>query len=104
MSVTREWRVYGHMGHRQKLSFNPSRVFDYRTPEEPRVIEIDSADKTGTNEFVVVRITRNTAEECKRELNSQLSDGIFEDVNTGASIELIDGKPVRMGRGETDPR
>lgn len=94
MSVTREWRVYGRMGHRQRLSFNPSRVFDYSTPEEPRVIEIDSADKTGTNEYVVVRITRSTAEECEKELNGQLSDGIFEDVNTGASIELVNGQPV----------
>ena len=42
----------------------------------------------GTNEYSIVRITRNTAEECLQELEGQLSDGIFENSRVGVIEEI----------------
>ena len=53
-----------------------------------RIIEVEREDRTGTNDYVIVNITRNTAEECEREFNGQLSDGIFENSRTGKVEEI----------------
>jgi hypothetical protein len=53
-----------------------------------RIIEVENADKTGTNDFSLVRITRNTAKECGEELEGQLTDGIFENYRTGRIEEI----------------
>ena len=86
--VTRFWKVYGNPGHRQKISFEKSVMHNFTRPGKLRVIEIWNSDVTGTNEFTVVVITRNTAEECERELNGQLSDGIFENARVGRVVEM----------------
>ena len=36
----------------------------------------------------IIRITRNTSEECQEELEGQLSDGIFENSRVGVIEEL----------------
>ena len=88
MSVTRTWKVYGADGHRQKASFSPSVKWDWSNDTlGTRIFEAENSDKTGTNDYTVVRITRNTAEECFRELNGQLSDGYFENVRYGDVVE-----------------
>lgn len=51
--------------------------------------EVDCYDKTGTHEYVIVRITRNTARECEEELEGQLSDGLFENSRTGMIEEVF---------------
>ena len=86
---TRAWKVYGREGHRIKESFCESYKHDFTENGNVRVIEVFNADKTNTNNYTIVRITRNTAEECERELEGQLSDGIFENQNTGC-VEEID--------------
>ena len=92
-SVTRSWKVYGWYGHRQKVSFSPSFVDDFSKDGAARIIAVENADKTGTNDYTIVRITRNTAEECIEELICQLSDGIFENARYG-KIEEIHQKTV----------
>lgn len=86
--VTRTWRVYGQSGHRQRESFHTSRHWDFSDEENIRIIDVQNADQTGTNEYSIVRITCNTAEECKAELDGQLSDGLFEDSRYGEVEEI----------------
>lgn len=89
MAITRTWKVFGAPGHRQKESFYPSVKYDWSDKNfGTRIVEIQNSDKTGTNDYSLVRITRNTAEECKEELDGQISDGIFESSRTGEIIEI----------------
>lgn len=94
MAVTKSWKVYGREGHRQRMSFEPSQVYDFTNSPYSldrkgiRIIEFENSDKTGTNEYSVVRITRNTAEECEQELAAQLSDGFFENCHYGDVVEI----------------
>ena len=90
MAVTRVFKVYGAYGHRQRVSFQPSFTRDFTEGDNIRVLEVLNSDSTGTNEYSIVRITRNTAEECERELNGQISDGIFENARTGRVEEITD--------------
>lgn len=87
-TVTRTWKVYGATGHRQAESFNASTCYDWSDGGSVRIVSTQNADVTGTNEYSIVRITRNTAEECQRELDGQISDGIFENYNVGEVVEI----------------
>ena len=87
-TVTRTWRVDGVNGHRQAESFNASKCYDWSDGGSIRIVSTQNSDVTGTNEYSIVRITRNTAEECKRELDGQISDGIFENYNVGEVVEI----------------
>lgn len=80
---TISWKVYGMDGHRMKESFNKSYTYDFSNGNDVRIIQVDNADKTGTNEYSVITITRNTEAECVAELNGQLSDGVFENCRVG---------------------
>lgn len=86
--VTKSWKVYGFLGHRQRESFNKSYKWDFSEDDNVRIIEVENSDKTSTNDYTIVRITRNTAEECEAELNGQISDGIFENSNVGDIEEI----------------
>lgn len=89
--ITRIFRIYGVEGHRQRESFRPSYRHDLSCGRVTRIIEVENADITGTNEFTVVKITRNSYDECYQELLGQLTDGIFENSRTGR-FEEIDEK------------
>ena len=90
--VKRSWKVYGlydgEKQHRQRESFSLSYKHNFSTPEKVRIIEVENSDLTGTNDYSIVRITRNTAEECEDELHGQLSDGIFENSRVGFVEEI----------------
>ena len=86
--VTRTWRVYGVEGHRQRESFNNSYVYDFSENGRTRVIAVFNADTTGTNDYTIVRIIRDTADECREELEGQITDGIFENSRTGKIVEV----------------
>lgn len=88
MTITRAWKIYGAEGHRQRESFAPSYIYDWSEGEKTRIIEVENSDKTGTNEYSIIRITRNTTEECEIELEGQLSDGIFENSRVGSWEEI----------------
>lgn len=85
---TRQWKVYGRDGHRQKISFQPSVIHDWSKDGDTRIVELINSDKTGTNEYTVIRITRNTEELCGAELDGQISDGVFENVAVGRVEEM----------------
>lgn len=86
--VTRAWKVFGIEGHRQRESFRKSYKYDWSNPGNVRIVEVENSDKTGTNMYSVIKITRNTSEECVRELEGQLSDGIFENSRYGIVEEI----------------
>lgn len=90
--MKRTWKVYGLDNHRQRESFNKSYVYDFSKDDKVRIIEVENSDKTGTNMYSIVTITRNTYDECEDELWGQISDGIFENSRVGR-IEEID-KPI----------
>lgn len=86
--VTRAWKVYGADGHRQRESFRPSYKYDFSDDGKTRIIEVENADKTGSNDYSIIRITRDTYEECEKEFFGQLCDGIFENSRTGRIEEI----------------
>lgn len=89
MSVTRAWKVYGQSGHRQGASFTPSVSWDFSSEKEgTRLLTVLNSDVTGTNDYSIIMITRNTAEECKSEFKGQVSDGYFENYRTGKKEEI----------------
>lgn len=88
MAVTKTWKVYGAYGHRQKASFGPSATYDWGSPGNIRKVALKNADVTGTNDYTIIQITRNTAEDCERELDGQISDGFFENCTVGKVIEI----------------
>lgn len=89
-SCTRAWKVYGREGHRQRESFAESYTYDFSNKDNgTRIISVLNSDKTGSNDFTIIQITRNTREECAREFDGQLLDGIFENSDVG-KVEEID--------------
>lgn len=86
--MTRAWKIYGAEGHRQRESFSKSCKYDFSEGSDVRIIEVDNFDKTGTNEYSIIRITRNNFEECEEELRGQLSDGVFENSRVGKVVEI----------------
>lgn len=86
--VSKAWKIYGIEGHRQRESFNESYKYDFSKGNDVRIIEVENSDKTGTNDYSLVKITRNTAEECQKELDGQISDGIFENSRIGIVEEI----------------
>ena len=88
MAVTRSWKVYGAAGHRQRESFGKSQSYNWSEGNNIRKVEVENSDKTGTNLYTIVRITRNTAEECEKEFYGQLDDGIFENSRVGEIVEI----------------
>ena len=87
-TTTMAWRIYGADGHRQRESFNRSYTLNFSTDTETRIITVENADITGTNEYSKIIITRNTPNQCKEELSGQISDGIFENSRVGKIVEV----------------
>lgn len=86
--VTRAWKVFGYEGHRQRESFGPSYAWDCSEGDDVKFVAVDNSDKTGTNDYSIIRITRNTAKECEATLVGQLYDGAFENSRWGDVIEI----------------
>lgn len=96
--VTRKWHVYGEPGHRQGASFGKSTDDDFSTADELRLITTNRCDRTGTNDYAEVIITKNSAEQCARELSGQITDGIFENYRVGGVVEIKEGMIGDMGK------
>lgn len=89
MAYVKSWKIYGAAGHRQRESFGESYVYDFSSDKEgTRIIKVDNHDVTGTNEYSLVTITRDSEDECDKELNGQLWDGIFENSRVGKVINV----------------
>lgn len=87
--VTKFYKIYGKDGHRQKMSFGESMIYDFSKNGDKRVVELLNSDVLGHNEFSVLGITRNTLDEVEAELQSQLDDGLFEYCNYGKVEEIV---------------
>lgn len=79
----KSYKVYGSEGHRQRESFSLSYKLDFSKENDPFIIEVENSDITGTNEYSIIRITRNNENECDKEIESQVYDGIFENSRVG---------------------
>ena len=79
--------VFGAGGHRQRESFNSSRSFE----TERAAVEIFNSDRTGSNLYTLMQITAETVEDCRREMEGQITDGVFENSRTGEIQEITDG-------------
>lgn len=88
--MKRSWKVYGASGHTQRESYNESYKYDFSTPDETRIIEVENFDKTGTHDYSIIRITRDSFEECEEELDGQITDGVFENSRTGRIEEIFE--------------
>lgn len=87
--VSVNFKVYGIPKHRQRESFYPSERQDLSTADNVRILETFNSDRTGTNDYNILRITRETREECFDELEGQLSDGLYENSEWGG-YQVID--------------
>lgn len=60
-------------------------------------------DKTGTNNYSVIKITQNTNEECMQELFKQISHGFFEneDISTEENV-LTTEELLELGEKNND--
>lgn len=86
---TKAWKVYGADGHRQRESFNESYRYDFSCEEDgTRIIEVLNSDKTGTNDYSIIKITRDSLGQCIDEFWGQLYDGVFENSRTGRIEEI----------------
>ena len=90
------WKVYGIEGHRQRESFHQSIYNDFSKGDKTRIVEVLNADKTGTHDYSIIRITRNTEKECEEELLGQLGDGVFENSRTGNVVEISEDELEKL--------
>lgn len=89
--TTKKWKIYGVAGHRQRESFNDSYKYDFSNESDgTRIIEVMNADTTGTNDYSIVEITRDTEQLCIEELSGQLTDGIFENSRYGLVVDITE--------------
>jgi len=88
--IRKEFKVYGLPGHRQRESFGKSVCYDFSEDDNIRVLELKNSDKTGTNEYSILAITRNTEEEVYAEMEGQVYDGAFENSKVGMVTEILD--------------
>lgn len=99
--VSVNFKVYGLPNHRQRESFYPSERQDLSTEDNVRILETFNSDRTGTNEYNILRITRETREECFEEFEGQLSDGLYENSNWGG-YQVIDDTDLMDIVGEEE--
>lgn len=68
--------------HNQEVSKEQSVKYDWSNQSysegKTRIIEVINTDKHGIDGLTIVKITRDSAEECDDEFNGQMSDGLFE--------------------------
>lgn len=73
MAVTKKFKVYCK-GTDKVKSFTD----DFSRGNDVRILHLSFKDETGTDEYVIIEITRNTEKECIEEMEGQYSDGFFE--------------------------
>ena len=96
--MTRTYKITG-----KNIGTGESIRYDWSEGTDTRIVEVKRADQTESNDYVIVTITRNTAEECEAELNGQISDGLFENEKVENIEEITEKKTERfeiIGSGE----
>lgn len=92
----KNYMVYGLDGHRQRESFFHSSFHDFSCEGKTRIITVFNSDETGTNDFTILRIVRDTEMECDTEFYGQLFDGVFENSNVGEFKEITDEELLKI--------
>lgn len=78
---------------------NPSVYWDWSCESDgTRIMEVYTSDLTGHTSYILIRITRNSEEECDEEFEGQISDGYFEDYRGD-----IKGKEIKPDSIKFDP-
>lgn len=86
MAVTKLWKVYGE---EQDETYEPSVGF-VEDSSRTREVLLINRDITQTTDYAIVRVTRDTEEECVSELKEQLSDGTFKGCDVGRTEEICE--------------
>ena len=94
--ATVTWKVYGYPGKDLDETFEDSFRYDFSEPGDIRIIECDNFDKTGTHVYAIVRITRNTLQECYSEFYGQVTDGAFENYDVAGWNVIHEKAPKRQ--------
>ena len=81
--MTKTYKING-----KNIGTGESVRYNWTEDDNIRIVEVKRADQTGETDSVIVKITRNTAEECEAELNGQISDGLFENEKVEKVEEL----------------
>ena len=61
-----------------------------------RIFEVFCADLTGHPSYIIVRITRNTEEECNEEWAGQITDGYFENYRGDIRGKEVDPAKIKL--------
>ena len=72
--VTKTWRINSKTYANRESSI----LYDFSNGDDIRIIETLCKDTTGISNYFLVRITRNTEEECVKEFWGQFYDGLLE--------------------------
>ena len=97
------YHVYGEYGHRQRESFYES--YELLNEYNNSMICVNNSDITGTNYYSEIEIIAKSEKECDEILDTQLTDGIFENSKTGkvvtvrdenVNIEILDNGAIKM--------
>lgn len=83
------FRVYGRPGHRQRASFGNTYAFMTYRDGDQLLVNVICADNTGTNEYCDLVIVGKNEQIIDVEFMGQLSDGIFENCETGTIQSFI---------------
>ena len=87
--VTKAWKLYGPNDHKQEESLKPSYKVDLSNDSDTRIYEVFNSDKTGETKYSIVKITTSSSTDCNKELDAQISDGLFEHMNIGEVEEIL---------------
>ncbi len=93
MAYKMAFKVYGAEGHRQRMSFEVSEAFDFTDPcfGGLRLLKFENFDKTGTHDYTLVTVIRDSKEKCQDEFWGQVTDGYFENARTGKIEKIFEG-------------
>lgn len=83
--MTKTYKING-----KNIGTGESVKYNWTEGDNVRIVEVKRADQTGETDSIIVKITRNTAEECEAELNGQISDGLFEN----EKVEKVEELPI----------
>lgn len=82
------YRIFGQDGHKQRMAFSESNVYNWSDRSNTRIVGVFNSDFSDSFECSILLVIRNTHDECRDELQGQIYDGIFESCKTG-KVELI---------------
>lgn len=87
--VTKKYKVHGSDGYLQGASFLTSCEYEIWDAKGNQILlTILNADVTGCYDYSIVSVTAESEEECRRVLDAQISDGVFENYHVGRVEEL----------------